>query len=92
MVTRRLERILQAGEHPVAIMFHQRGLAVHELLRAHDLTSEYISDTLVTKANTKNWGVFAELPHHVAADPRLLWSAWSRRDADLLRGQLRNLF
>src|SRR5690349_20563444 len=51
MVARRLEWIRQPLKHALRGVLNQRGLAVHNLPRAHDLAAECLADRLMAETD-----------------------------------------
>ena len=49
-----LERVGQAGEHALAVVADQRGLAVHDLRGPHHLPAEDLADALVAEADAEH--------------------------------------
>ena len=49
-----LERRRKAGEHALAVVAHERGLAVHELAGAHDLPPNTCADRLQPEADAEH--------------------------------------
>ena len=48
-----LERVGQPGEHAGVVVADQRGLAVHDLGRPHDVAAEHLADALVAEAHAE---------------------------------------
>src|SRR5581483_5423645 len=82
VVTRGFERIRQTGEDTLARVMDHRGLAVHDLARAHDTRAERLTDALVAEADAEYRDLAAELPHECERDARLIRGAGAGRDDD----------
>src|SRR6478672_5106685 len=65
---------------------------MHENRRAHDVAAKDLRDALMAKTNAENWNVGAEFHDQLRADPGVLGSARSGRDADAIRLQRARFF
>src|SRR5689334_15040024 len=54
VIARRRERRRQLPEHALAAMVDLRGLAMHDLARAHHLAAESLADALVAQADAED--------------------------------------
>ena len=89
VVARRLERARQAGEDAAPVVEDRRGLAVHDLARAHDLAAEGLPDRLVAEAHAQDRDLPGVRRMTSQADPGLVGRARPGRDHDVGRARAR---
>src|SRR6266852_1000886 len=82
MIAHRVEGTREIGENRVAIVNHRRSLAVHQARRAHDLSAERLSDTLMAEADAENRHLARHLTQQLERDSRFGRRARSRRNYD----------
>ena len=70
-----------------AVVVDGGGLAVHQAIRADDVSTIDLADGLVTEADTEYGGGRAELADEFDGDARLVWCAGTGGNADFLRGE-----
>src|SRR5439155_21418642 len=85
MIARRLERRIDAAEHPGAAVPDLGELAVHRHRRAHDLSAERLADCLVTEAYAENRNALRGLVDQIETDARLVRRAGTRREHNRIR-------
>ena len=90
MVACRLERARQAREHPLPGVMNHRGLAVHDLLRVHDLTAIGLADSLMPETHAEDRDLAAETLDRIYANTGLVRRTRSWRDDDASRTELRD--
>lgn len=68
MIPRRFEWIIQSDEQAFAVVLDGGGLSVHEAVGAHDISTEYFANALVSETDAEDRGVVSEFTNHVATD------------------------
>src|SRR3546814_20807229 len=79
MITRRLERIGQAGKHPEPGVMDHRRLAMHDRLGAHHRATERLPQRLMTKTYTEDRHPTRQRGNQLRRPPGLLARARPRR-------------
>ena len=69
VVAGRLERARQTLEHAGVVVSDERGLAVHDLRRPHDLAAEDLADALVAEAHAEDRDPPGEGADHLVRQP-----------------------
>ena len=72
MIPRGLEGLRQSGEDTLAVVMHQRDLAVHQRRRPHDAASEDLADALVAEAHAEQRAGPAEAGDQLTAHAGVL--------------------
>src|SRR6266403_68396 len=73
---------MQSAKDGLAIVLDLAGLAVHQVLRAHDLSAEGRADCLMSQAHSEHWNFAGELADQIDADASILRSAGAGRNDD----------
>src|ERR1043166_1072354 len=89
MIAPSLKTIAQTRKDRPAIMNHFRRLAVHQLRRPNHLPAKRLPDRLMPETNTEQRYESGKTLDNFKRDPRSIRRAWSRRDHDPFRTQLR---
>jgi len=84
VITRRGKRAWQPGEHTDILVMNLGCLAVHELLRMHDLAAEGLADTLMPQAHAENRDFARELFNRRHRHPCFIRRAGPGRDHDVI--------
>ena len=61
----------ETGEDILASVENRRGFAVHEARSADDVAAVNLPNALVAEADTEDRNFSAEMPNHIATDPRI---------------------
>src|SRR5215469_5676956 len=85
MVPSHLARLRHPGKERARIVLHERGLAVHEPVGAHDLAAENLDDRLVTETYPEHRNASGELADHVHRYAGVARRPGPRRDAQVRR-------
>src|ERR1700680_1887201 len=85
MITRGGKWIWQSSENARPIVMDLRGFAVHQPLRANNLSAKNFRDALVTQANTEQGHARREAAHDFFAYSRFGGSSRPGRDANMCR-------
>jgi len=85
VVTRRVERIAEAGEDASAIVVDRRNFPVHDPGVADDLAAEGMADALMPEADAEDRYRRREFLKYIVGNPGFLRRARPRRDDDVRR-------
>src|SRR5271163_101991 len=80
MIAHRVEGTWNSCEDRFAVVNYRRGLAVHQPIRAHDLTAECLADALQAETDAENRNLTRHLAQKGQRDARFGWSARSGRN------------
>src|SRR5204863_5405236 len=91
VITRGLERVVETGEEPAALVEYRARLAVHEPWRPHHLAAADLAERLVAEADAEDGHVAGERADRVLGDagvPGLTGSGRDQQAVELHRLQL----
>src|SRR5207302_8596147 len=80
MITTRAEVLLETSEDRLSIMLHARRFAVEQLRRAHNASTENLSDRLVSQTDTENWQLAGKLFNYSRRNAGFVWCPGSWRN------------
>src|SRR6266446_1844643 len=78
---------MQSAEDGLAVVLDLAGLAMHQVLRADNLSAEGGADCLMSQAHSEQRYFAGEVADQIDTDASLLWSAGAGRNHDPLGTQ-----